>query len=248
MTVEFWGLPIDTLHDDARLISYSLDGGHRNFSLMYEYGAIETRIRTSVTGVNGYPMNWLIYGTAPGGTPSEPFHVVWTYSDGAENLYFNGVSMGERNDRGNDISSWDITYKLIIGVEDNNTEEKRQFEGNVYMVAIYDKALSQEEVTANFSAGSIYSPTVNIPENKNLNPYQIDIFPNPVSGNLALKLYDNVSGKTHVTLHNSLGEIIINETFLGSEHRLDMNTIPNGFYLITVTSKQGNIIKKIIKE
>lgn len=246
MTVEFWGMPVDTMQDDARVVSYSFDSGHRNFSLMLEYGAIETRIRTDITGPNGHPMNWLVFGMVPE-YPSEPIHIVWTWSDGAEVLYYNGAPMAERDDRGNDITTWDNTYNLMIGIEDNNTESRRQFIGEVYMVAIYDMALTAEEVDANYDAGDVYVPA-GIPESRQLDPYHIDFFPNPVSDNLTLKLDDNVSGRKYVTLHNCLGKIIIEESFTGSEHRLNMNTIPSGFYLMTVNSKQGNIVKKIIKE
>lgn len=247
LTVEFWGLPVDTMHDDARLVTYSFDGGNRNFSLMFEYGSIETRLRTTTSGNNGYYPNWIAGSPVSGATPASPFHVVWTYDAGAEYVYFNGEKMGEFNDRGNDISNWDNTYKFVIGTEDNNDATRRQYEGEVYMVAIYDKALSLEEVKSNFDAGD-EPPVENSLESKYSNQYHINVFPNPVSDELTLKPNDYFLGKTYLTLYNILGEKIIKETLSGSEHRMDMKAVPNGVYFITVTGKQGNFIKKIVKK
>jgi hypothetical protein len=247
ITIEAWIMPVDTMQDDARVVSYSGSSTTRNFSLIIDDGRIESRIRTDITGPNGHPMNWLFYDYIPG-SPSEPIHLVWTWYAPAEAFYINGALEGERDDRGSIISSWDNTFNLLIGLEDNHSDSKRQFIGEIYMVAIYDLALSAEEVEANYDAGSIYPNTADIPEIKNLNPYHIDLFPNPVSDNLTMKLDDKVSGRKYVTLHNCLGKIIMEESFTGNEHRLNMNTIPSGFYLMTVNSKQGNIVKKIIKE
>ena len=246
MTVEYWGMPNDTLRDDARLVSYSYDGVNRNFSLLLRYGLVEARIRTDITGDNGYNPTWQISGLLPE-YPSEPMHIVWTWSDGSEVMYFNGAPVAERDDRGSDISPWDNTYHLMIGVEDNNTQQRRQYLGEIYQVAIYNTALTAEEVNANYNAGDVYVPA-GIPESRHPDPDHIDLFPNPVSDNLTLKLNDNVTGITHVTIHNCLGKIIMEESFSGSKHRMTMNTIPSGLYLITVSSKQGNIVKKILKE
>jgi hypothetical protein len=246
MTVEFWGLPPDTLQDDARVVSYSLDGGNRNFSLMLEYGRIEIRIRTDITGNNGYWQPYfMIYDEIPE-YPSEPMHIVWTWSDGSEVVYYNGAPVGEREDRGSIIDSWDNTYNLMIGVEDNNNASRRQYIGDVYMVAIYDLALSAEDVEANYDAGDIFHPA-SIPENSHRD-HHIDLFPNPVSDMLTLRLVDHVAGKTEVTLHDCLGKTISSETFRGSQYRLDMSTLPAGVYFISLSGNQGNIVRKVLKE
>jgi hypothetical protein len=213
---------------------------------MYEFGRIETRLRTTTSGNNGYTPNWIAGSPQGKETPEEPFHVVWTYDAGTEYVYFNGADLGgEFTDRGSDITNWDPTYKLIIGTEDNNTESKRQFEGKVFMVAIYDKVLTAKEIEANFDAGS--EPLIPEILESNILDNQISVFPNPVSDELTLKLNGNFAGKTYLTLHNCLGEIISKETFSGSEYRLDMKSIPNGVYFITLPSKQGKVVKKIVK-
>ena len=49
-----------------------------------------------------------------------------------------------------DFSNWDQTHRLFLG---NEGSLDRPWRGTIYLVAVYDRALSPEEVTANFSAG-----------------------------------------------------------------------------------------------
>lgn len=252
MTVEFWGLPIDTLHDDARLVTYSYDGGNRNFSLMFEYGRIETRIRTAISGPNGYEPNWIVGSPQDSETPTAPFHIIWTYDNGAEYVYFNGELMGEFTDRGGDITSWDNTYKLIIGVEDNNTATKRQFEGDVYMVAIYDKALSPEEVLANFNAGSV--PEVSSVEDAVSYPSAFILeqnYPNPFnpSTNISFTLDEN--SHTLIKVYNLLGEevaILVDQNLNAGSHTIQFNgsDLESGVYFYNIITGDNQDTKKMM--
>lgn len=49
-----------------------------------------------------------------------------------------------------DLSNWDQTHRLFLG---NEGSLDRPWRGTMYLVAVYDHALSPEEVMANFSAG-----------------------------------------------------------------------------------------------
>jgi len=79
------------------------------------------------------------------------------------------------------------------------------------------------------------------------NSEMLSLYPNPVSGELKLNLNKDFSGNSFLILYNCLGSIIMEETLSGSEHILDIKDLPNGVYFITLTSEQGKIIKKIIK-
>ena len=75
----------------------------------------------------------------------------------------------------------------------------------------------------------------------------LTIYPNPVFDELKLSLNNSYSGNMVLTLHNNMGIIIMKKTLSGSEHILDLKTLPRGVYFINLTGKQGNIIRKIIK-
>jgi hypothetical protein len=49
-----------------------------------------------------------------------------------------------------DLSNWDPNYRLFLG---NEGSLDRPWRGTLYMVALYDRALTPDEVAANFSAG-----------------------------------------------------------------------------------------------
>ena len=213
-TVEFWGKPTSVDQWDARMVSYSLDGGNRNFSLLLQYAGIETRIRTITNGNNGYNFPWQTDDVLT--EPVPEIHVVWTFEEGEENVYFDGELLASNDARGPDISNWDSTYKFIIGVEDNNTDTRRQYEGEVYMVAIYDWALSDEEVKANYDAGNVVT---SVGENRDVvsspEAFTLDQnYPNPFNpetsipftvhkkSRLSLKIYD-MMGQEIVTLVNT---------------------------------------------
>jgi hypothetical protein len=247
MTVEIWTLPVDTNQWDARMVSYSFDGGNRNFSFVFQYDAFEVRLRTTSTDNNGYNILFLTDRVFETLNP-DVFHAVYTYDNGEEKIYLDGELIAEFNERGDDISNWDPSYPFIIGTENNNSATRRQYEGEVYLVAIYEVALSPDEIEKNYFAGYEDPFPSNSPEIKDLGQNYFNIFPNPVSDELRLKLNDNFSGRTYLTLHNCLGAIMMEETFSGSEHRMDINTLPSGVYFIALKNEQGNIVKKIIKE
>ncbi len=248
LTVEFWGLPMDFEHDDARLITYSFDGGHRNFSLMLEYDEIETRLRTTVSGVNGYNPNWIAGSPQPGQTPSAPFHVVWTYNAGYEVIYFNGELMDDFLERGDDITNWDDTYKLVIGIEDNNADPKRQYEGDVYMVAIYDKELSADDVKTNFDAGSVSnsSPVDDIASSPSIFELAQN-YPNPFNPETTIRFTLTQKSATRLKVFNTSGQEIV--TLVNSELQpgsFDIqwngkdalgNSVPGGLYIYSLEAE-----------
>ncbi|MBN2213841.1 MAG: T9SS type A sorting domain-containing protein [Bacteroidales bacterium] len=74
----------------------------------------------------------------------------------------------------------------------------------------------------------------------------IMLYPNPVSDELMMNL--NSTGITDLSICNSIGAVVMEKTISGSEHILDLKTLPNGIYYIILTNIQGNIVRKIIKD
>jgi hypothetical protein len=87
-------------------------------------------------------------------------HIVHTYDGTTERLYIDGVERPETVALSGDYSNWDTTDLFSIG---NEAGSDRPFYGNVYLVAVYDRALSAAEVQQNFDASKEASTDPNDP-------------------------------------------------------------------------------------
>jgi pectate lyase len=152
-TVEAWAKPA-TLNQGgpARLISYSINPFNRNFS--FAHGSIEEvnrdvvfRLRTT----GGTDDNGLPNVVVPSAITEGVSHFVATFDGQALRIYKNGIlRVAEPREGGLDYWNWD--YPLIVGNEATNN---RGWRGELYTVAIFDRALTAVEVLERFeSAGS----------------------------------------------------------------------------------------------
>jgi hypothetical protein len=95
---------------------------------------------------NGSPTVFTTAGTATAALT----HVVHTHrSDGAEVIYVDGVE-NLTFMRVGGTSMWDTTYRIIVANEATND---RTWLGELYLMAVYDRALDVGEVEQNFMAG-----------------------------------------------------------------------------------------------
>jgi hypothetical protein len=149
LSVEVWFEPANLQQTGpARIISLSADASHRNFTVGQEGDRLEVRLRGSATSENGLPS----LTTDAGSLTSELTQAVFT-KDGAGTLriYLNGDLAVTRDDVG-ELSNWDSSYRLIVGDEATGG---RAWLGALHLIAIYDRALSDKEVSQNFSAGTV---------------------------------------------------------------------------------------------
>jgi len=112
----------------------------------------EARLRTSTNDNNGTDPN-VRSGNNKAQTVLQ--HVVFVYnpSDGKGYLYLNGTLIKtENNVRGN-LNNWDSGFQMIIGNEFGDGLYDRDWQGEIYTIAIYSKALTQAEITQNYNAG-----------------------------------------------------------------------------------------------
>jgi len=100
-------------------------------------------------------------------------HYVVTYSEeGDKRVYLDGNEVISEPLPG-DLSNWSNSYPLLIG---NELTGDRPWLGEVYLVAIYNRELSQDEINQNFGAGSVVetgnrepeTPTLVSPDNGTL--------------------------------------------------------------------------------
>lgn len=154
LSVEAW---IETGNLDqsgpARIVSISGDTQNRNFTVGQgvhnsDGNFLDFRLRSSDTSDNGEPSL---------ASPDDVFttaltHIVATRSpNGTTRLYFDGA-LQSTGSAGGDLANWDDDYRLLLG---NETTGDRPWVGTLYLVAIYDRALTEAEVTQNFSAGHL---------------------------------------------------------------------------------------------
>lgn len=149
LSVEVWIQPTSVNYNDyPRIIALSDDQyTHNEFSLMQNpFGGLDFLVRTNNTDNVGKPGV-----VSPNNIIQKRLtHIVCTFSENGERKIFkDGVQIASVTSAGN-FSTWDTTARLELG---NQTPENVGWLGSYYLVSIYNRALSQTEVTANFGAG-----------------------------------------------------------------------------------------------
>lgn len=160
LTVEAWvrqGNLVTIPGATTRIVTLSQQPDQRNFTLgMTENRQYAFTLRTPNTGSDGAG-KFVQGGIAQ---PDQLVHLVYT-RDRAGNaiLYINGQVQGSDRIQGNLSASWDNSFRLALGNELTGgdgqrpaQEGQRPWLGEYHLVAIYDRALSAEEVSQNFAA------------------------------------------------------------------------------------------------
>ena len=77
-------------------------------------------------------------------------HLVATYDGMTMRMFVDGVAHQTVEPLQGDLSNWNPTYRLVIG---NDSSLRHSYQGKIFLVAIYDRALSPDEINQNFVAG-----------------------------------------------------------------------------------------------
>ncbi|CAN5856494.1 hypothetical protein BH23PLA1_BH23PLA1_21030 [soil metagenome] len=147
ITLEAWITPAERSQaGPARIVTLSSGSNQRNFTLGQEGDRYQTRLRTQRTDANGLPG----VDSSSQRVETRLTHVVYTReANGKARLYVDGQEKGSR-DVGGDLSNWDGNFRLMLG---NESSKDRLWKGTLHLVAIYDRALSGQDVRKNQSAG-----------------------------------------------------------------------------------------------
>jgi hypothetical protein len=121
----------------ARIVSFSTDPYHRNFTLGQERDQLVLRLRTTRTGENGMPPETRL-GTVK---PRQPVHVLVTYRNGELIGYLNGQPAARSAAVRGDFSNWTPQH-LLLGDE---WQQARHWQGWIERVAIYCRFMGSEE-------------------------------------------------------------------------------------------------------
>ncbi len=76
---------------------------------------------------------------------------------------------------------------------------------------------------------------------------EFSVYPNPVANKLTIQLNSKNTEDVQITLHSCLGTLLLAKKVSGNRHELDLSAIPQGVYIITVTSSGTSVIRKIVK-
>ncbi|MFQ5963713.1 MAG: LamG-like jellyroll fold domain-containing protein [Candidatus Scalinduaceae bacterium] len=152
LSMEAWVTPLNmTQGGPARIVT--LSNGTSDSQLNAHLGQSDTRAsfrtHTSVTGWDQL--------TVPGAflDTTSPRHIVVTFDGQNKHVYFDGQLQSTTVAVAGDFSTWNTSWPLILG---NENSANRPWLGKIYLVAIYDKALTAQEVTLNYNAGRSESP------------------------------------------------------------------------------------------
>ena len=148
LSMEAWLRPSDTsLSGPARILTISKDTSQRNVTLGQDGNKFDIRFRTTQTDANGNPS----LSSPDGSLVRELTHMVYTRDrSGRARVYLNGVQTAEKKVPG-DVSNWIKSFPLALG---NEISGERPWKGIFYLVAVYNRDLSPNEVTQNYQAGA----------------------------------------------------------------------------------------------
>jgi cytochrome c553 len=150
-SIEAWVSPANVAQTGVDIVSYSGGPTLRNATLSQNAFSYAGEVRNSVTSTNGLPA--LVTNANAQLAQAALQHVVLTYDPvNGRKLYVDGVYSGDVDaSGGGTLANWDNTFALVVGNETSGT--KNQFQGELRMVAIHNRALTLAQIQQNYAAG-----------------------------------------------------------------------------------------------
>ncbi|MCA9584396.1 MAG: LamG domain-containing protein [Myxococcales bacterium] len=144
ITVESW-FSYGALPDWSRIVVMGSSAGIANFAMTTDPTTIGFDLRTTTDLYQRDTMG--VFGQIPSGV----HHMVDVRTSAGKKLVYLDGALTITSDQGGDLATWNGLYELSIG---NTPFNDRPFFGDVHLVAVYDRALSDAEVGQNFAAGA----------------------------------------------------------------------------------------------
>ncbi len=154
----------------ARMVTLSKDSSNRNFTLGQDKNRVEVRLRSRKTSDNGIPA----VSSDPRTFGTELAHLVYTRSRGGAARIFRDGKVIEEGEVPGSLDNWNDDYRLALG---NEVTNDRPWLGTYHLVAIYNRALRDDEVAANFAAGAGAGAPVLVAENAGATLFESKIAP-----------------------------------------------------------------------
>ncbi|QDU47896.1 LamG-like jellyroll fold domain-containing protein [Gimesia panareensis] len=125
----------------ARIVTFSQNAGSRNFTLGQDRDKLVLRLRTPQTGTNGVNPELKLCTIRP----QQQMHFAVTFRPGEIKAYVDGKQVYRENKIHSDLSNWGPQH-LLFGDE---FDGHRNWSGTLEGVALYNRALSADEVQRN---------------------------------------------------------------------------------------------------
>lgn len=210
-TVEVWGAARNIVQKGpARIVSYSHDKYLRNFTLGQDGNDLILRLRTTTTNLDGRNPEMRIEDVF---SPAKLLHIVVTFDYSNESVYINGKRKTEIPGPGGTFSNWNPSYPLVLGNEANGY---RPWLGSLFLVAIYNRALSEQEVRQNNKAGWIVNPSAKAGTGRVVKGL-VALY--PIDEKAGSVVFDRSRSVPSVDLHILTGPEITQQKFLSSPYR-----------------------------
>jgi len=147
-SIEAWVVPGNvTQEGPAHIISYMGTGTNRNFTLgqtLYEYDMLN---RSNTTVGDGQPAT----STSNETLQATLQHVVVTVDPvNGKQIYVNGNRVVQDTSGAGTLVNWDSDFAFVLG---NNQGRSEPWTGKLRLVAIHNRAMTQTQITQNFTAG-----------------------------------------------------------------------------------------------
>lgn len=152
-TVEAWLTPRSLEQGGpVRIVTMSEGWSKRqvNFHLGQSETAASFRLRTICEA-----FTWTTFPEVFTDT-TRPTNLIVTFDGTHKRLIADGALHEISEPLEGDFSNWDSGYPLIIG---NEATLDRSYLGRIFLIAIYDRVLSMDEIRQNFDAGPYSKPT-----------------------------------------------------------------------------------------
>lgn len=152
-SVEAWITPANTDQGGpARIVTYSRNTSSRNFTMGQEKSDYVFRNTSAAEGISGNGTPNLITSEQNDVLQTNLQHVVMTFDQQVgRKIFVNGNFTGDDDPNGpGSLSRWTDRNTFVLG---NEVTNNRLWMGKIHFVAIYNRALTAQQINQNFVAG-----------------------------------------------------------------------------------------------
>ena len=256
LTVEVWAMPEHLEQTGpARIVSYSSDNSLRNFTLGQQNDGAVMRIRTPRSGLNGAYPDLEIAGVLGTGL----HHIVSTQDGEMTRMYIDGELQSGSLDLAADFSNWDPGYGLVLG---NEAIASRPWRGNLYLVAIYDRALTQEQIQQNLDSGmqtelwgsKIVRKSNSAQVGALVLPEQFELFqnyPNPFNGGTLIRFEVPSQTQVKISIVDINGRVVAqlaDSVFAAGKHEIhfEPDQLASGIYFYVMEAGRFRDMRRML--